>query len=54
MNSFVRIVKRVCFIGKNDCNQGGNEYPSEDIINGVVNNGIQVVHEGINVVYNGV
>lgn len=54
MNNFINYIKRNCFIGTKVCNQGGFNPPKEEVINGVVNNDIQIVHNGIIVVHNGV
>lgn len=53
MRSFIRYIKKVCFMGNDECNQGGS-IPSEDmIINGVVNNGVLISHMGVVIVHNG-
>lgn len=52
MASFSKFIKRICFIGSFDCNQGGGAPVNPTM--GVVNNGIQVVHNGIMVTNNGV
>lgn len=53
MAEFIGFIKDICFVGFSGCNLGGGERPDLEILNGVVNNGIFVSHEGIIVVHNG-
>lgn len=46
-------LRRICFTGSCDCNQGGGEMPIPEILNGVVDNGILVSNQSVIVVHTG-